>query len=630
MIEYKIINIKKLDFECTRREFEYILYNEFDLDSRYTDNADELEVYIYEDSDKDMLKKALEKYGADEEYVESLFESKKENKLSTDNMKKRFNNTVNESATPEDNRLFVRCFNFVTEENWDESDADYKYLFEDGGLEYLMEEVSRESGIVFEDKNDFLNYVIENQADLTSDELVAVLVSGASANESASTNNSEGVDEGFCYAKLEDLLAEAKEEGRKEALNEAKAWYEDYDYVKPAGISDSEWKELGKKALDWKHGERDENIGACGAEKLRKYYAICAAIKFNGGLSAIEAEAKKRDISLNESNTTIFDINFDNSSVNESKKPLTKEDIKVKKEDLKAAKSAFAEKAKAIKAIVKAKGLGDLLKYGEEFDADKLVAACNEWFAAEGKEVKDKKAEVKGLIKELKKLNTTILVLAAAIEGFKTSKTNESVTSRFASGRKDWKNLKLNEGEEEGSKDDEGDKDDEKKDGEGSDDKESDKKDGEGSDDTKKDGEGGDSDEETEEIDLPAVVITIKKDALDKCKEDMIAAGVEESDIEELESDDEDSDEVDLKVDTNSILALKDYLKDKGIDLEEKLGIEIQEEPDEDDEEGKKDGDDDKKDGEGEGDGDGDDLDGLNDDFFASLGDIGGDEGDNK
>ena len=124
MLEYKIINIKKLDFECTRRDFEYILYNEFDLDSRYTDNADELEVYIYEDSDKEMLKKALLKYGAEEEYVESLFESKKENKLSTDNMKKRFNNTVNESATPEDNRLFVRCFNFVTEENWDESDAD--------------------------------------------------------------------------------------------------------------------------------------------------------------------------------------------------------------------------------------------------------------------------------------------------------------------------------------------------------------------------------------------------------------------------------------------------------------------------------------------------------------------------
>ena len=619
MLEYKIINIKKLDFECTRRDFEYILYNEFDLDSRYTDNADELEVYIYEDSDKEMLKKALLKYGAEEEYVESLFESKKENKLSTDNMKKRFNNTVNESATPEDNRLFVRCFNFVTEENWDESDADAKYLFEDGGLDYLMEEVSKESGIVFADKNEFLNYVIENQADLTSDELVAVLVNGAKTNEEETFEN---VDEGYCYAKLDDLLAEAREEGRKEALNEAKAWYEDYNYVKPAGISDSEWKELGKKALDWKHGERDENIGACGAEKLRKYYAICSAIKFGGGLSAIEAEAEKRGISLNESNSTIFNLNFDTTSVNEGKKPLTKEDIKVKKEDLKTAKAAFAEKAKAIKSIVKAKGLSELLKFGEEFDVEKLTAACNEWFAADGKELKDKKAEVKGLIKELKKLNVTIVVLSAAIEGFKATKTNESVTSRFASGRNDWKGLKLNESEEEGSKEGDGDGDGDNKDNdEGKD------KGDEGKDD--KEGKEG-SDEETEEIDLPAVVITIKKDALDKCKEDMIEAGVEEDDIEELESEDEESDEVDLKIDTNSILALKDYLKDKGIDLEEKLGIEIQEEDD--DEENSKDdeGKDGKKEKGGEGDEDDDELGGLNDDFFASLGDIGGDEGDNK
>lgn len=619
MLEYKIINIKKLDFECTRRDFEYILYNEFDLDSRYTDNADELEVYIYEDSDKEMLKKALLKYGAEEEYVESLFESKKENKLSTDNMKKRFNNTVNESATPEDNRLFVRCFNFVTEENWDESDADAKYLFEDGGLDYLMEEVSKESGIVFADKNEFLNYVIENQADLTSDELVAVLVNGAKTNEEGTF---ESVDEGYCYAKLDDLLAEAREEGRKEALNEAKAWYEDYNYVKPAGISDSEWKELGKKALDWKHGERDENIGACGVEKLRKYYAICSAIKFGGGLSAIEAEAEKRGISLNESNSTIFNLNFDTTSVNEGKKPLTKEDIKVKKEDLKTAKAAFAEKAKAIKSIVKAKGLSELLKFGEEFDVEKLITACNEWFASEGKELKDKKAEVKGLIKELKKLNVTIAVLSAAIEGFKATKTNESVTSRFASGRNNWKGLKLNESEEEGSKEGDGDGDGDNKDnGEGKD------KGDEGKD--NKEGKEG-SDEETEEIDLPAVVITIKKDALDKCKEDMIDAGVEEDDIEELESEDEESDEVDLKIDTNSILALKDYLKDKGIDLEEKLGIEIQEEDDDEDSSKDDEGKDGKKEKEGEGDEDDDELGGLNDDFFASLGDIGGDEGDNK
>ena len=72
----------------------------------------------------------------------------------------------------------------------------------------------------------------------------------------------------------------------------------------------------------------------------------------------------------------------------------------------------------------------------------------------------------------------------------------------------------------------------------------------------------------------------------------MIDAGIDEDDIEVLDGDDEDTSVI--KVDANSIVKLKKYLETKGIDLEEKLGGEI-EEPEEDK---------DKKDAESADDGD--------------------------
>ena len=80
--------------------------------------------------------------------------------------------------------------------------------------------------------------------------------------------------------------------------------------------------------------------------------------------------------------------------------------------------------------------------------------------------------------------------------------------------------------------------------------------------------------DDTEEVPMTAVLLTVNKDDADKCKDEMIDAGIAEDDIEILDAE-EDEDTVKIKVDVNSVHELKDYLSGKGIDLEEKIGGEI-------------------------------------------------------
>ena len=93
----------------------------------------------------------------------------------------------------------------------------------------------------------------------------------------------------------------------------------------------------------------------------------------------------------------------------------------------------------------------------------------------------------------------------------------------------------------------------------------------------KKGGEKEDKDadaDDTEDVPMTAVLLTVNKEDADKCKDEMIDAGIAEDDIEILDAD-EDEDTVKIKVDVNSVHELKDYLSGKGIDLEEKIGGEI-------------------------------------------------------
>lgn len=129
--------------------------------------------------------------------------------------------------------------------------------------------------------------------------------------------------------------------------------------------------------------------------------------------------------------------------------------------------------------------------------------------------------------------------------------TNESVSSKFARLRR----LFEEEEENEESEEDDDESDDES-------DNASDEK-GESDDDSEDD----DSDEE-----MKAVVITVKTDDVDACKDELVDAGIAEDDIEVL--DDKDG-ETDIRIDVGSIMELKDYLEKKGIDLEEEIGGEI-------------------------------------------------------
>ena len=91
----------------------------------------------------------------------------------------------------------------------------------------------------------------------------------------------------------------------------------------------------------------------------------------------------------------------------------------------------------------------------------------------------------------------------------------------------------------------------------------------------KEDKEDKDADsDDTEDVPMTAVLLTVNKEDADKCKDEMIDAGIAEDDIEILDAEDGE-DTVKIKIDVNSVHELKDYLSGKGIDLEEKIGGEI-------------------------------------------------------
>lgn len=90
--------------------------------------------------------------------------------------------------------------------------------------------------------------------------------------------------------------------------------------------------------------------------------------------------------------------------------------------------------------------------------------------------------------------------------------------------------------------------------------------------------------DETEDVDVKAITLKVLNKNVDKLKDALIEAGVEEDDIEVTDNEDaEDDDEVGIKVDVNSFDALKSYCDSIGIDLEEELGGEVVSDEEDDD-----------------------------------------------
>lgn len=86
-----------------------------------------------------------------------------------------------------------------------------------------------------------------------------------------------------------------------------------------------------------------------------------------------------------------------------------------------------------------------------------------------------------------------------------------------------------------------------------------------------------DDKDEYENVEMKAVVLTVLKKNVETVKSAMIDAGVAEDDVnvDEMDDDAADDDKVDIRVDVNSIDALKTYLESVGINLEDELDGEI-------------------------------------------------------
>ena len=187
-----------------------------------------------------------------------------------------------------------------------------------------------------------------------------------------------------------------------------------------------------------------------------------------------------------------------------------------------------------------------------------------------------------------------------SVNEYKKEDTNESVAERFARLRKMFESDCVTEDEDEDKDNgEEGSKEDSKA-----------KEAGEKEDDSENDT----NDEEDQDEDMKAVIISVKKGDEDKCKDELIDAGISEDDIEILDAD-EDAENIDIRIDVNAVMELKDYLAKKGIDLEEEIGGEIV--GDDEDSEDSEDKENDEENAEGDGDEDFD---------FDNLGDIFGAE----
>jgi hypothetical protein len=168
----------------------------------------------------------------------------------------------------------------------------------------------------------------------------------------------------------------------------------------------------------------------------------------------------------------------------------------------------------------------------------------------------------------------------------------ESVTEKFAKYRKLYESDETNEED----KEDKVNEDDTDSDDNSSDD---DKKDDNSSDDDKKDDDSSSDDnsddtssDETEDVPMTAILLTVGKDDADACKDELVDAGIPEDGIEIIDSEEDDENKK-IRVDADYAFELKDYLKGKGIDLEEKIGGEIVDDSAEDSSDDDKDSDDD-------------------------------------
>ena len=217
-------------------------------------------------------------------------------------------------------------------------------------------------------------------------------------------------------------------------------------------------------------------------------------------------------------------------------------------------------------------------KYNGKLIANMTAAEKREAKEEIRAEIRDLKAEikertkagraVKALEARLAKLEKTLECLMGRCEkDTKETNINESVSSRMARLRRLFES-------EDAVVEDEDATVSEKADEESAD--ETEKEETVDAEESKENDEIESNDDEYENVEMKAVVLTVLCKNVDEVKDAMVKAGVAEDDITLPDTEDcEADDKVDVKVDVNSIDALKEYLTGVGIDIEEELGGEI-------------------------------------------------------
>lgn len=314
--------------------------------------------------------------------------------------------------------------------------------------------------------------------------------------------------------------------------------------VKEFVINESYGHYDGKKFVDLASYLTHDKLGMAGVTKKPGYSAVVGDKMFNTPSLNESIRYFSRALRLNEA----VDVNGGDSRSNryarqnhvvaESARPgAPKSDF--------GAKSVDGAKLKEYKLS----DLADLL-------ADKKAQLSDQKKNLRSEKDERKAARIQKLID---KIQNEIDMIKNEISFRKKNKMNESVRSRFGRYRRVFES------------DSDDDKDDDSFEDMFKDLR--DDNDTDNTDDTDDDDKKG-SDDADEDVPMTAVLVKVAKEDVDKAKRQMIEAGVEEDDIDVVDNDDDDED-VEIKVDANSIMALKDWLDTKGIDLEDKLGGEI-------------------------------------------------------
>lgn len=565
------VDIRKLeDYEGSLRDFAYVVYNEKKLNTRMS-KPHKLHVDVYDDGkQKSRFKSLLKKYGASEDYIKEVLDAGKKE-------------TIKES---------------MNKDNKDKQDA----LFESARsvAESLVAKYGEKTKITVDDIlktiTDAIDYVFLSEfSDIEASE-----IDWESFYDMVDTKVKEDNDKGLSLGSIEVFNADdlaylvyilTDEEDKSlfdvdDALAESNYTFqsgEHYSDLTPDSIPDcvsfyQGWEESDDQEIipdddeqSYVDDDTDPDLvdeGFC--------YALTEDL-----INESKQEARRELMRELEREGRLAPINEGRDLPKPSKAPKGVNPTRTEyRSFISADKKTISEDIDEIKTLLETRT--PLLK--------ELQAAANECDVKKVKEVGEKlagEAKKKSNANRINKLVSHIVSCVENIINIKdildaAKKTNESVTSRFAQGRKMFESDDDNsdDADKDNNSDDSGDNKDDNKDNDNS--KKSD-----------------DSDEETIDGDRVKVTFTISEghdrdEVVEQIKKDLEEEGIKEDGVEVLDPDGDESDEIQIVVDGEYIKELQKFCDARGIDIEEKLGGSIEVDDDEDSDKDKdNDGDDD-------------------------------------